>query len=63
MNAQTLYTLLNHHPIACKAVLDAMAQPCLVRHSDGHWVLVNHSAAQTLGADLEKLRAADTSGV
>lgn len=62
MNDQTLYTLLNHHPIACKAVFDAMAVPCLVRHADGHWVLVNHSAVQTLGADLEQLRAAGTAG-
>ena len=56
MLPSSLFVLLNHHPIACKAILDTMVAPCFVRDAQGHWLALNPAAEQAFGATLEQLQ-------
>jgi diguanylate cyclase (GGDEF)-like protein/PAS domain S-box-containing protein len=49
MLPQTLYTLISHHPIACKAMLDVVPTPCYVRDSRGQRVIANQACEAALG--------------
>ncbi|MDT8991137.1 EAL domain-containing protein [Curvibacter sp. APW13] len=57
MPADQLHLSLSHHPIACKALLDAIPLPAYVRDAQGHWLALNLAAQSAWQLDLAQLQS------